>query len=95
MSDLNEPDHFNDDPEQGVIQVPWQQLSSDALRGIAEEFVNREGTDYGEQEVELSTKVNQVIERLKSGEAVLVYSELHESVDIKRKEEIQTEEDAQ
>ena len=70
-------------------------LEAETLYSLVESFVLREGTDYGEQEVELSTKVNQVIERLKSGEAVLVYSELHESVDIKRKEEIQTEEDAQ
>jgi uncharacterized protein YheU (UPF0270 family) len=33
-----------------------------------------------------------VLNRLKSGEAVLVYSELHESVDIKRKEDIEPNE---
>ena len=49
----------------------------------------REGTDYGEEEVALDVKVQQVLDRLKSGDAVLVYSELHESVDIKRKEDIQ------
>ncbi|OJF69817.1 hypothetical protein BK026_14105 [Alteromonas sp. V450] len=75
--------------------IPIDALEAETLYSLVESFVLREGTDYGEQEVELSTKVNQVIERLKSGEAVLVYSELHESVDIKRKEEIQTEEDAQ
>jgi uncharacterized protein YheU (UPF0270 family) len=37
-------------------------------------------------------KVQQVLNRLKSGEAVLVYSELHESVDIKRKEDIEPSE---
>ena len=74
--------------------IPIDALEAETLYSLVESFVLREGTDYGEQEVELSTKVNQVIERLKSGEAVLVYSELHESVDIKRKEEIQTEEDA-
>ena len=75
--------------------IPIDALEAETLYSLVESFVLREGTDYGEQEVELSTKVNQVIERLKRGEAVLVYSELHESVDIKRKEEIQTEEDAQ
>lgn len=40
------------------------------------------------QEVELDVKVQQVLDKLKSGDAVLVYSELHESVDIKRKEDI-------
>ena len=55
----------------------------------------REGTDYGEQETDFKTKVQQVLDSLKTGEAVLVYSELHESVDIKRKEDILPEDDSQ
>ncbi|GFD72273.1 YheU family protein [Alteromonas marina] len=69
--------------------VPIDALEADTLYSLAESFVLREGTDYGEEEVSLDVKVQQVLERLKSGEAVLVYSELHESVDIKRKEDIQ------
>jgi len=69
--------------------VPIDALEADTLYSLAESFVLREGTDYGEEEVSLDVKVQQVLERLKSGKAVLVYSELHESVDIKRKEDIQ------
>ena len=69
--------------------IPVDALEPDTLYSLAEAFVLREGTDYGEQEVELDVKVQQVLEKLKSGDAVLVYSELHESVDIKRKEDIQ------
>ena len=69
--------------------VPIDALEADTLYSLAEAFVLREGTDYGEQEVALEVKVQQVLERLKQGDAVLVYSELHESVDIKRKEDIQ------
>ena len=69
--------------------IPVDALEPDTLYSLAESFVLREGTDYGEQEVELDVKVQQVLEKLKSGDAVLVYSELHESVDIKRKEDIQ------
>ncbi len=63
--------------------VPIDQLSPETLLNIAKEFVLREGTDYGDEEVRFSDKVEQVLVQLKSGEAVLVYSELHESVDIK------------
>ena len=73
--------------------VPIDALEADTLYSLAESFVLREGTDYGEQEVSLDVKVQQVLERLKSGEAVLVYSELHENVDIKRKEDIQASEE--
>lgn len=69
--------------------IPIDALEADTLYSLAEAFVLREGTDYGEQEVALEVKVQQVLERLKQDDAVLVYSELHESVDIKRKEDIQ------
>lgn len=68
--------------------IPVDALEPDTLYSLAEAFVLREGTDYGEQEVELDVKVQQVLDKLKSGDAVLVYSELHESVDIKSKEDI-------
>ena len=69
--------------------IPIDALEADTLYSLAESFVLREGTDYGEEEVALDVKVQQVLDRLKSGDAVLVYSELHESVDINRKEDIQ------
>jgi len=62
--------------------IPWQQLSEDALNGIIEEFVMREGTDYGDQERSFDSKKNDVINLLKSGEIVIVYSELHETVNM-------------
>jgi len=44
--------------------------------------VLREGTDYGEEEVSLAQKVAQVREQLQRGEALLEFSEEHESVTI-------------
>jgi hypothetical protein len=38
----------------GLI-IPFQDLSPEALRGVVEEFVTRDGTDYGEFEVSLET----------------------------------------
>ena len=73
--------------------IPVDALEADTLYSLVEAFVLREGTDYGEEEISLDIKVQQVLDRLKSGDAVLVYSELHESVDIKRKEDIQLESD--
>jgi len=75
--------------------IPIDALEAETLYSLAEAFVLREGTDYGEEEVSLDVKVQQVLDRLKSGEAVLVYSELHESVDIKRKEDVQPSEAAE
>lgn len=63
--------------------IPIDEIAADTLDNIAREFVLREGTDYGEIEAELSDKVAQVITMLKSGDAILVYSELHDTVDIR------------
>ena len=62
--------------------IPWQDISPDALDNLIESFVLREGTDYGEHERSLEQKVADVRRQLKNGEAVLVWSELHETVNI-------------
>lgn len=62
--------------------IPWQEIAPETLDSLIESFVLREGTDYGEQERTLSQKVNDVKIQLQAGEAVLVWSELHETVNI-------------
>ncbi|KAB8312342.1 YheU family protein [Erwinia endophytica] len=64
------------------MMIPWQNLATETLDNLIEAFVLREGTDYGEQERSLAQKVNDVRRQLISGEAVLVWSELHETVNI-------------
>ncbi len=65
-----------------AVKIPYNQLSAQALQGVIEEFVTRDGTDYGEHEVSLETKVNQVMEQLKSGKAVLVFDQVSETCNI-------------
>lgn len=62
--------------------IPWKDLDRETLDNLIESFVLREGTDYGEQERSLKQKVDDVRRQLNSGEVVLVWSELHESVNI-------------
>ncbi|GAB2638014.1 YheU family protein [Vibrio panuliri] len=62
--------------------VPWQDIAPETLDNLIREFVLREGTDYGDIEVSVADKVEQVKAQLASGEAVIVFSELHETVDI-------------
>lgn len=52
------------------------------LNAIVESYVLREGTEYGLEDYSLEQKIAQVLTQLKTGEAMLMYSELHESVDI-------------
>ena len=55
--------------------IPHRLLSPDALRGVIEAFVTREGTHYGAQDVPLATKVCQVHQQLDAGTAFLFYDE--------------------
>ena len=55
------------------IEIPWRELSDDALAGLAEAFVLREGTDYGEREASFACKVTQVIDQVRAGEAAVVF----------------------
>lgn len=66
--------------------IPWQDIADDTLDNLIREFVLREGTDYGTVEISLQDKVDQVKAQLATGEAVIVYSELHETVDIQLKQ---------
>ena len=34
-----------------AVKIPYDQLSPEALQGVVEEFVTRDGTDYGEVEI--------------------------------------------
>lgn len=53
--------------------IPHTQLSPEALRGLIEDFVTRDGTDYGAVEATLEAKVVQVRAQLDSGQAVILY----------------------
>lgn len=62
--------------------IPIQELAQDTLFKLIEGFVLQEGTEYGAADVSLEDKVQQVYQQLQKGEALLVYSELHETVNI-------------
>ncbi|ABP62437.1 YheU family protein [Enterobacter sp. 638] len=64
------------------MMIPWQDLAPETLDSLIESFVLREGTDYGEHERSLEQKVADVKRQLQNGEILLVWSELHETVNI-------------
>ena len=67
---------------QPPVVVPHTELSADALRGVIESFVLREGTDYGERDVSFDTKIAQVRRQLDAGEAQIVFDPDSESIHI-------------
>jgi len=71
--------------------IPHRELSPEVLRGLIEEFVTRDGTDYGERETPLQTKVAQVWRQLDLGAAVIVFNEQDGSCTILPKEQVPEE----
>ena len=62
--------------------IPVNKLSSHALKGVIEEFISRNGTDYGAIEASLETSFMQVKSKLKDGSAVLVFDDETETTNI-------------
>ncbi len=65
--------------------IPWEELEESTLYNVLDSFILREGTDYGRQELLLEEKRARLLAQLKAEKVVIVWSELHESLDIKDK----------
>ncbi len=65
------------------LDVPFEQLAPETLHALIEEFVTRDGTDYGTQEASMERKVTQVMELLRKKKAKIVFDPQTESCDIR------------
>lgn len=64
----------------GAVEVPYGELSLEALRSIVDDLVTRDGTDYGEVERTREQKAASLMRQLESGEAKLVFDLETESI---------------
>ena len=64
------------------MKIPQQQLSAEALLGVVDAFILREGTGYGEQEFTLEEKRQRVLETLARGDAEIHFYSENEHLDI-------------
>jgi hypothetical protein len=68
------------------IEVPHEALAAEVLRRLVEEFVTRDGTDYGAVERTLDEKVAAVVRQLEAGELVIRVDPEHETIDIEERD---------
>jgi len=61
------------------VIVPMEKLSRDALTGLVDAFVLREGTEYGRDDVSLDDKRAQVLRQLQRDEVKIVFDPSIES----------------
>ena len=61
------------------LEIPWDALEADVLHALVEEFVSREGTDYGNVELSLTEKAEQVISGVKNKRYVILFDQQMQS----------------
>jgi uncharacterized protein YheU (UPF0270 family) len=71
--------------------IPYSSLDNETLHNLIESFILREGTDYGEAEVSLSEKSQNVLKQIKDGDVLIIYSELSESVTLIAKQQFDSQ----
>jgi uncharacterized protein YheU (UPF0270 family) len=71
-----------DEEDQTPVAIPHTDLSPEALRGVVESFVLREGTEYGERDFSLDEKLAHVMHQLERGEAQIMFDPVSSSVSI-------------
>lgn len=57
--------------DEELIEIPYDQLSEDALRGVLEEYATRGGY---ESDMSLDGRVKELEQRLKAGKAKIMFS---------------------
>ncbi len=65
-----------------MIEVDHTLLSDAALENLILEVITRQSTDYGEHEVAIQIKKEQLTRKIKSGLAVIAYSSEEHVCDI-------------
>jgi len=58
--------------EEGV-EVPYEQLEPEALQNLIQEFVTRDGNDWGEAGGTIEDKVAQIMQQLRNRKAKVVF----------------------
>jgi uncharacterized protein YheU (UPF0270 family) len=64
---------YENEAEQQGLLIPADSISAEGLEGLIEEFVSRDGTDYGASEVSFATRIEQVRKQIARGEVSVVF----------------------
>lgn len=69
--------------------IPPERLAEQTLKNLLEEFITREGTDYGMEEVPLEAKLQQLKQQLVKGSVLIWFDVASESTQLISQEEYQ------
>ena len=69
--------------------IPYNELSPAALQALIEDFVTRDGTDYGQHEMSMQEKAAHLLALLKKGELLISYNEDTQSCGLVMREDVE------
>ena len=78
----------NSKENQDYIEIPPERLSQEAFDALIEEFILREGTDYGSIELSLEAKRSRALKQINAGYVKIVYSPETENCTILKSTEL-------
>ncbi|MBW2520664.1 MAG: YheU family protein [Deltaproteobacteria bacterium] len=61
------------DHQENGVDVPYDQIDPETLRNMIQEFVTRDGADWGEPGCALEDKIAQVMKQLKNKQVKVVF----------------------
>jgi uncharacterized protein len=67
------------------LEIPMEMISSEALEGIMEDFILREGTDYGWVEKSHEFKKEQILKQIQKNEIKITFDPNSETVSLMTK----------
>ena len=65
-----------------LVKIPYTELSKEALLGVIDSFILREGTDYGHEEININQKRSRILSMLHGGQAEIVFYQEIDHIDI-------------
>ena len=71
------------------VEVPAQRLEADVFQAVLEDFIGREGTDYGAIELSMEQKLARLKSLIVQGEVCIVFDTQSESCTLMEKSELQ------
>jgi len=81
MTQNKQINHQTDHQEEG-IEVPYQDINPETLRNMIEEFVSRDGSDWGDTGGSMEDKIKQVLRQFESGKIKVVFDLTSQSANI-------------
>ena len=81
MTKNKQTSHQTEHQEEGV-EVPYLDINPETLRNMIEEFVSRDGSDWGEAGGSMEDKIKQVLRQFESGKIKVVFDLTSQSANI-------------